>query len=121
MTVRPGFLTFATSFPEVGLFGAVFPFASLTTTPANELAVGFTHDSDTDDDVTLVTLTDLTGPGAVVAAHAAAGDHSANPTATAERPAQARPSRRDRLLPARTDVIADLQQFTTARAVVEVD
>lgn len=107
MIVRPGLLTFPTSVPEVGLFGAVLPFSSRTTTPANELAVGFTHPSEIDENVTFVTFTELTGASASEDALAAAGDHNADSVSTAQPTAQARSRRQGGLLPTRIAVITD--------------
>jgi hypothetical protein len=87
---RPGFLIVPISFPDAGLFGGVVPLAARTTAPANELPAGFTHESETDDGVAFVTLTEVTGPVASAAALAVTGDHSSNPSATAVTPAQAR-------------------------------
>lgn len=107
MIVLPGFLTVPTRVPEVGLFGGVFPFAALTSTPANELAVGLTHESATDDAVTFVVLTEVTGPSASAVALAATGDHSTSPRATATTQAPARARRRGVIIPVRSAAIAD--------------
>jgi hypothetical protein len=81
--VRPGLRTVPTSVPEVGLFGGVFPLSLRTITPANELAVGFTHLSETDEDVSFVTFKELTGASPRADAPAAAGDNTDATTATA--------------------------------------
>ena len=107
MIVVPGLLTVPTSDPEVGLLGGVFPFFLRTTTPANELAVGFTHLSDTAEDVTFVTFSEVTGASASADAPAAAGDNIDATTATAAAtPTQARTRRRGVLLPIRAAVMA---------------
>jgi hypothetical protein len=92
----PGVRTVPTSVPEVGVFGAVFPLARRTMTPAKAPEAGFTHVSATDEDVTWVTFSDRTGPGpaadalAGVDAPAAVGHQNAAATTTAIRHARTR-------------------------------
>jgi len=61
-----------TRWPEVGLDGETVPTASRTITPAKVRTVGFTHDSDADDDVTPVTANEWTAAGRVFATTVAA-------------------------------------------------
>jgi hypothetical protein len=58
----------ATRVPEVGDDGGVVPAARRIITPANPALVGFTHDNDTDEFVTVVVFKEVTGPGPELAA-----------------------------------------------------
>ena len=71
----PGLATFATRTPEVGDDGGVVPAARRIITPAKFDPVGFTHDNDTDELVTPVTVNEVTGPGAVITVRSAAAEY----------------------------------------------
>jgi diamine N-acetyltransferase len=91
---RPGFFTVPAGNPEVADFGAVLPFASLTTTPASELEAGFAHVTSIDDGVARDAFTEVTGPVCRPVfradALAAAGHQTIRPAANARTPASVR-------------------------------
>jgi hypothetical protein len=60
-----------TRVPEVGDDGGVVPTARRIITPAKFAPAGFTHDNDTDEIVVPVTVSEVTGPGAVVTVRSA--------------------------------------------------
>jgi hypothetical protein len=64
----------ATRVPEVGDDGGVAPTARRIITPAKFAPVGFTHDNDTDELVTPVTVKEVTGAGAVVTVRSAGAE-----------------------------------------------
>jgi hypothetical protein len=65
----------ATKVPAVGDAGGVVPAARRIITPAKFDPVGFTHDNDTDELVTPATVSDVTGPGAVVTVRSAGAEY----------------------------------------------
>ena len=71
----PGAATLVTRVTEVGDDGGVVPAARLIITPAKFDPVGFTHDNDTEELVTPVTVNEVTGPGAVVTVRSAAAEY----------------------------------------------
>jgi len=66
----------ATRVPDVGDDGGVVPTARRIITPAKFEPVGFTHDNDTDELVVPVTMSEVTGAGAVVKVSSAGAEYA---------------------------------------------